>query len=122
MGCMEASALANLKSDFYALSPIFMVGGLPQATLKDSFKPPGSDLNGIWSDGTTIWVVDDEFHNDVPDTIRAYRKSDQTRDDEKDITGRTMKAAGNVKPRGIWSDGMTMWVADSREDKNLRLR
>ena len=102
---------------FYALSPIFMVGGLPQATLKDSFKPPGSDLNGIWSDGTTIWVVDDEFHHDVPDTIRAYRKSDQTRDDEKDITGRTMKAAGNVKPRGIWSDGMTMWVADSREDK-----
>ena len=102
---------------FYALSPIFMVGGLPQATLKDSFKPPGSDLNGIWSDGTTIWVVDDEFHDDVPDTIRAYRKSDQTRDDEKDITGRTMKAAGNVKPRGIWSDGMTMWVADSREDK-----
>ena len=102
---------------FYALSPIFMVGGLPQATLKDSFKPPGSDLNGIWSDGTTIWVVDDEFHDDVPDTIRAYRKSDQTRDDEKDITGRTMKAAGNVKPRGIWSDGMTMWVADPSDNK-----
>ena len=107
----------SFEDRFYALSPIFMVGGLPQATLKDSFKPPGSDLNGIWSDGTTIWVVDDEFHNETPDTIRAYRKSDQTRDDEKDITGRTMKAAGNVKSRGIWSDGTTMWVADSREDK-----
>ena len=108
---------SGFEERFYALSPIFMVGGLPQATLKDSFKPPGSDLNGIWSDGTTIWVVDDEFHDETPDTIRAYRKSDQTRDDEKDITGRTMKAAGNVKSRGIWSDGMTMWVADSREDK-----
>ena len=108
---------SEFEERFYALSPIFMVGGLPQATLKDSFKPPGSDLNGIWSDGTTIWVVDDEFHDETPDTIRAYRKSDQTRDDEKDITGRTMKAAGNVKSRGIWSDGMTMWVADSREDK-----
>ena len=108
---------SGLAGRFYALSPIFMVGGLPQATLKDSFKPPGSSLNGIWSDGTTIWVVDDEFHDDVPDTVRAYRKSDQTRDDEKDITGRTMEAAGNVKSRGIWSDGTTMWVADSREDK-----
>ena len=116
-GLDGGTASGRFEDQFYALSPIFMVGGLPQATLKDSFKPPGSDLNGIWSDGTTIWVVDDEFHNETPDTIRAYRKSDQTRDDEKDITGRTMKAAGNVKPRGIWSDGMTMWVADSREDK-----
>ena len=116
-GLDGGTASGRFEDRFYALSPIFMVGGLPQATLKDSFKPPGSDLNGIWSDGTTIWVVDDEFHNETPDTIRAYRKSDQTRDDEKDITGRTMKAAGNVKPRGIWSDGTTMWVADSREDK-----
>ena len=116
-GLDGGTASGRFEDRFYALSPIFMVGGLPQATLKDAFKPPGSDLNGIWSDGTTIWVVDDEFHHETPDTIRAYRKSDQTRDDEKDITGRTMKAAGNVKPRGIWSDGMTMWVADSREDK-----
>ena len=29
----------------------------------------------------------------------------------------TLKAAGNERGRGIWSDGATMWVADSIDDK-----
>ena len=29
----------------------------------------------------------------------------------------TLGAAGNDKPRGIWSDGDTMWVADDSDDK-----
>ena len=107
---------ASFDERFYALSPIFMVDGLPEATLRDSFKPHGSDINGIWSDGTTIWVVDDEFHNETTETIRAYRKSDKVRDAEKDITSLTIRSAGNLKPRGIWSNGMTIWVADSRKD------
>ena len=107
---------SSFDERFYALSPIFMVDGLPEATLRDSFKPHGSDINGIWSDGTTIWVVDDEFHNETTETIRAYRKSDKVRDAEKDITSLTIRSAGNLKPRGIWSNGMTIWVADSRKD------
>ncbi|MGI9256420.1 MAG: hypothetical protein ACR2PY_05745 [Salinispira sp.] len=29
----------------------------------------------------------------------------------------TLSAAGNAAPRGIWSDGTTMWVADDGDDK-----
>ena len=29
----------------------------------------------------------------------------------------TLSAAGNTNPRGIWSDGTTMWVADDANDK-----
>ena len=36
----------------------------------------------------------------------------------------TLRAAGNGRPQGIWSDGKTMWVADVEDDKiyayNLR--
>ena len=29
----------------------------------------------------------------------------------------TLDAAGNDDPRGIWSDGVTMWVADDSDEK-----
>ena len=77
-----------------------MVDGLPEATLRDSFKPHGSDINGIWSDGTTIWVVDDEFHNETTETIRAYRKSDKVRDAEKDITSLTIRFRRELEAQG----------------------
>jgi hypothetical protein len=65
---------------------------------------------GIWSDGTTMWVVDGSDAK-----IYAYNMSDKTRDAAKDFD--TLSAAGNDKPVGIWSDGNTMWVADYWDDK-----
>ena len=62
---------------------------------------------GIWSDETTIWVV----NGGLNDKIYAYRMSDKSRDSAKDFN--TLFAAGNEDPQGIWSDGTTMWVADS---------
>ena len=29
----------------------------------------------------------------------------------------TLRAAGNRQPEGIWSNGTTMWVADSTDEK-----
>ena len=29
----------------------------------------------------------------------------------------TLTASGNTRPRGIWSDGETMWVADWLDEK-----
>ena len=37
------------------------------------------------------------------------------RDSVKDFN--TLDATGNTSPEGIWSDGITMWVADSDDDK-----
>ena len=65
---------------------------------------------GIWSDGTTMWVVDEE-----DEKLYAYKMSDQSRDSAKDFN--TLDDAANDNPQGIWSDGTTMWVADLLQSK-----
>ena len=70
---------------------------------------------GIWCDASTIWVANDHLGSTANNKIYAYKLSDGTRDSGKDFD--TLHAAGNTDVRGIWSDGTTMWVADSSEDK-----
>ncbi len=76
---------------------------------------------GLWSDGTIIWV------RHVSDgKLAAYTLATRARADGYDIDladGTNMSGSdgdgsgtssedGNANPRGIWSDGTTMWVAD----------
>ena len=68
---------------------------------------------GIWSDGITMWVANYSGSNNANNKIYAYKMSDKSRDSAKDFD--TLSAAGNRVPRGIWSDGTTMWVADSQD-------
>ena len=77
---------------------------------------------GIWGNTTTIWVSND---TDSTNSILAYSRVDDpgtpdddeygTRDSSKDFT--TLHDAGNRSPRGIWSDGETMWVVDADDGK-----
>ena len=77
----------------------------------DGLDEAGNDSpEGIWSDGTTMWVADSS-----DDKIYAYNLSTKARDSSKDFD--TLDAADNESPTGIWSDGATMWVADSSDDK-----
>ena len=59
---------------------------------------------GLWSDGTTMWVADND---DLK--IYAYNLATKARDEDKDFT---QLDSGNVFPTGLWSDGDTMWVSD----------
>ncbi len=68
------------------------------------------DPGGIWTNGTTIWVADDDENK-----IYAYSMSDKYWDPDKDFE--TLEAAGNEDPKGIWSNDTTMWVADSADKK-----
>ncbi len=49
---------------------------------------------------------------------------DMTRDPDKDFN--KLSTAGNQRPQGIWSNGTTMWVVDSYDQKiyayNLRTK
>ena len=63
---------------------------------------------GIWGDAHTIWVANDASGRF--DKIFAYKRSDGSRDPAKDFD--TLDGAGNASPRGIWSDGDTMFVVD----------
>ena len=73
---------------------------------------------GIWSDGTTMWVVQrpSSFvgHSPIP-KLFAYNMATKQRDSAKDFN--TLDAAGNDNPTGLWSDGSTMWVVDHSDEK-----
>ena len=69
----------------------------------------GSDIKGIWTDGATMWVAEDNV-----DKIRAFDLATKEEDTSKEFG--TLDS-DNDDPQGIWSDGTTMWVADSGEMK-----
>ncbi len=75
---------------------------------------------GIWSDGTTLWVSDhgakSVFAYVLPTPRDDGRRSSLTREPERDFT--ELPQARNNSPRGIWSDGGVMYVAD-RSDGHI---
>ena len=95
---------------------------LAEYELDDSNDEP----HGIWGDEVTIWVS-----NHDPKRIFAYRlpvlpgESDADEEDEGDKElervrdeefGKLSKASNN-SPRGLWSDGDVMYVADASDGK-----
>ena len=78
----------------------------------DTLSGAGNDSpNGLWSDGTTMWVAN---YDDDDAKLYAYALADGARDAGRDFD--TLAAAGNDRPAGIWSDGTTMWVANYDDD------
>ena len=72
---------------------------------------------GLWSDGTTMWVVQSRAYGNLDTTAKvfAYNMVTKARDATKDFN--TLDAAGNDHPYHLWSDGSTMWVTDFDDDK-----
>ena len=72
----------------------------------------GSPLNanprGIYSNGETMFVVDDEDA-----TVYAWKVSDQMRDEDKEIA----LDGDNADPEGLWFDGRVLWVVDDADDR-----
>ena len=67
---------------------------------------------GLWSDGTTMWVAD---YDDAK--IYAYDMATKDRVPGEDFN--TLDEAGNDHPRGLWSDGSIMWVADFGSEEKI---
>ena len=76
-----------------------------------NFHPGG----GAWSNDETVWISDSEaamlFAYDLPGG------SFDTDSSASEKNFKTLDAAGNDSPAGIWSDGDTMWVADKDDRK-----
>ena len=80
------------------------------------------DPHGIWSDGVGVWVSDH-----VAKRLLAYRLPalpDGEEPDEHSALERVsdedfkkLSGASNNSPRGLWSDGGVMYVADQSDDK-----
>ena len=91
--------------------------GSRKAALDMDLHADNKDPRGIWGNEDTIWVA-----NDTGGGIRkifAYNRSDGTRDAAKDFNN---MAGGVPHPEGIWSDGTTMYVADSWSNKVFAYR
>ena len=65
---------------------------------------------GMWSDGTTMYVVEDD--NDE-DKVYAYNILNRSRVPDKDFD----LHPNSTSPYGIWSNGVTWWVSDTDGDK-----
>ena len=64
--------------------------------------------DGIWSDGTTMWVGDSIINNGK---VFAYNMATKAHDSAKDFN------IGNPSPQirgpaGMWGDGTTLWISD----------
>ena len=86
------------------------------------------DPQGLWSDGVTVWVSNDDpkrlfaYRLPVPDAEEAREGEDEA--DEVESLERVrneefdkLRRASNNSPRGIWSDGDVMYVADASDGK-----
>ena len=94
-----------------------------------ALDPANDDPRGIWSDGVTIWVSDhgakrliayrlpvlpdaetDSGEEDADDDARELERVS-----DEEFT--ELSKASNNSPRGIWSDGEVMYVADESDDR-----
>ena len=82
------------------------------------------DPHGIWSDETTVWVSDHgakrlfAYRLPVPDAEEVDGEDlelERVRDEEFPNT--VLSRASNNSPRGLWSDGDVMYVADASDGK-----
>lgn len=75
---------------------------------------------GVWSDGVTVWVSDDDAKRLVAYRLPEPRKSRSSRlerVEEEDFGELSLSQASNNSPRGIWSDGGVMYVADASDGR-----
>ena len=73
---------------------------------------------GIWSDGTTMWVVDNARVTFYEHKVYAYNLTTKARDTAEEFNTGSTSLTIRSHPHGIWSDGTTMWAADFW-DENL---
>ena len=85
-----------------------LFGWTPTKDINSLQAAGNADPQGMWSDGTTMWVADD-----ADDKLYAYTLSSGARDTTKEFT----LHSDNSDPTGTWSDGTTIWVADDVDDK-----
>ena len=85
------------------------------------------DSHGIWSDGFTVWVSDHGAKRLIAYRLPTLPDGEEAPDgDAKELErvrgeefgqSRELTRASNNSPRGIWSDGDVMYVADESDDK-----
>ena len=132
-----ASTPAALWSDGTTLWAADRSGGALRAyVLSNGARRVAGDIpldaarpSGLWSDrgdacgnaaagdaDATLWV------SDFRGGIHGYRLSDGARAPDADFDESVLDAAGNGRPTGLWSDGVTLWAADYLDSRAYAYR
>ena len=78
------------------------------------------NANGLWSDGTTIWVSDDRdeklYVYSLATGARDTGKEFYTGVDDRSLPSWERLGGWNWDPKGLWSDGTTLWVSDPKNN------
>ena len=77
----------------------------------EELDPGHGSPSGLWSDGTTLWVL--ENGDGADDAIYAYDLTTGERVEEREFE----LDEANRAPRGVWSDRTVIWVSDSGQEK-----
>ena len=81
------------------------------------------DPHGVWSDGVTVWVSDHgakrlfAYRLPAPEAPAAEDAEPQDLERVSDEEFKELSKASNNSPRGLWSDGDVMYVADASDDR-----
>ena len=79
--------------------------------------------HGLWSDGVTVWVSNHDpkllfaYRLPAPEGPTAEDAEPQDLERVRDEEFGKLSRASNNSPRGIWSDGDVMYVADASDGK-----
>ena len=89
---------------------------VPSEQFIDS-RPTFQAIEGLWGDDQSLWLTD---AGSTPSTVKSVWRYNNARQPGRDIqldlggnSGDQLDFTGNANPVGLWSDGATMWVADS---------
>ncbi len=81
------------------------------------------DPHGIWSDGVGVWVSDHGRKRLLAYRLPALPNEQEPSGEDMSLERvgdedfRELSGASNNSPRGIWSDGDVMYVADASDDR-----
>ena len=86
-----------------------------------ALDPANDDPHGIWSDRVTVWVSNHDpkhlfaYRLPAPEGPAAEDAERQALERVRDEEFEDLSDASNNSPRGIWSDGEVMYVADESD-------
>ncbi len=99
-------------------------GKLFAYNLNNGNRRPGKDVQladfnleplSMWSDGTNVWALEDSTGNDF---LYAYAMEPASDEVGQLVPYKSIFLdSDNSDPRGTWSNGDTIWVSDSGDDK-----
>ena len=118
--CSDGTTMFVVDGDDNKVYAYTLSTGAHDAAKDIALATANGDATGVWCDANTIWVANDDG-NANGNKIFAYQRADGSHDSSKDMESLYVSSAADDEnaqdPRGLWSDGTTMFVTDSEDDK-----